>query len=199
MNRKAKALVLMVMAVGALAAWRFAFAGQTAVELDQAIDRTRPRVELSFEYVRQDGKASNQIAAWVTDKDGGMVKTLFATNFTAGRGGWEFRAESLPQWVADSGIARMDKSQVDAISRATPNSGTVRYAWYGDDANGKPVPAGSYIINLEATLRGENRALYQTPVLLGGDGTEEKVEPVFFGSGTAERGMVTNVAVRYRP
>lgn len=201
MKRRTKAFILaaLVVAVGAFAAWRFAFAGTPAPELDQSIDQSRARAELSFDYARQGGMASNQIAAWVTDKNGNMVKTLFATNFTAGRGGWKSRKESLPQWVADSGIASMTKPQVDAVSRATPASGAVRCAWYCDDTNGKPVPAGQYTINLEASLRWDNRVLYQADVSLGDEAKEERPEPAFFGSSAAERGMVTNVTVRYRP
>ncbi|MDR1534064.1 MAG: DUF2271 domain-containing protein [Planctomycetota bacterium] len=198
MKGKAKAFVLTA-AVGALAAWRFVLAGSAAPELDQSIDQARARVELSFDYASQGGRASNQIAAWVTDKDGNLVKTLFATSFTAGREGWKSRKESLPQWVADSGAARLGKPQVDAISRATPASGAIRCAWYCDDANGKSVPAGLYILNLEGSLRWENRVLHRATVLIGGEGREERPEPAFFGPSTAERGMLTNVVVRHRP
>lgn len=199
MKNRAKLSILLalVVAAGAFAAWRLAFAGAPAPALDQSIDPNRPRVEVSFDFARQDGRASNQLAAWVTDKDGNIVKTLFATNFTAGRGGWEQRKESLPQWVSDSGIARMTTPEVDAISRATPASGAIRLAWYCDDTNGKPVPPGQYTLNLEASLRWDNRVLYQATVLLGGESKEIKPESTYFGSSAAERGMVTNVVVRY--
>ena len=191
-------LMVVLVAVGTLAVWRFAFARSPAPELDQSIDLNRVRVELSFDYARQSGMASNQIAAWVTDKDGAVVKTLFATNFTAGHGGWEYRKESLPQWVAESGVAGMGKPQLDAISRATPASGSVRYAWYLDDSEARPVPAGLYAVNVEATLRRENRVLFQAAILVGGEDREERPPPVFFGSGTDERGMLTNVVIQYR-
>lgn len=200
MNRKLKTalLVSIVAVVGMGIAWRFAFRA-VAAELDQSIDGGKTRVEVSFDYVRQGGRASNQLAVWITDGDGKHVKTLCATNFTAGRGGWQSRKDSLSSWVANSGIAGMDKAQIDAVSCATPPSGAIRMAWYCDDANGRPVPAGAYTVNVEGSLRWENRVLYKTVVQLYENGTEAKPAPEFSGPSTEERAMLTNVLVRFVP
>jgi Predicted periplasmic protein len=200
MSTRIKMLALIIMAIVVVAAvWRYTFSEPPAPELDQSIDTSRRRVEVSFDYLRQGGMASNQLALWITDKDGKIVKTLFATNFTAGRGGWRSRKESLPRWVADSGIDRMDKARVDAVSRATPRSGTIRCAWYCEDDAGKPVPEGRYTINLEGSLRWENRALFRGDVSLNDGGGEMKPIPVFFGDSDAERGMLTKVVFRFIP
>ena len=56
-------------------------------------------VAITFDYKRMDTAASNQIAAWVEDKDGNVVRDLGATRFTA-TGGFARRKEALPLWVA---------------------------------------------------------------------------------------------------
>ncbi|MDR1613141.1 MAG: DUF2271 domain-containing protein [Planctomycetota bacterium] len=156
-------------------------------------------MEITFDFGRQGGMASNQFAVWIADAEGGMVKTVAVTNFTARRGGWKSRKESLPQWVADSGVAAMEQAEIDAVSRATPGSREVCYAWYRDDASGRPVPPGKYTVNVEASLRWENRVLYKAEIDLGGEGAKARPAAEFVGSSTAERGMLTNVVVRSIP
>jgi hypothetical protein len=41
---------------------------------------------ISFDFVRQSGPASNQHAVWIEDMDGNVVRTLFASRWTAD--GW---------------------------------------------------------------------------------------------------------------
>lgn len=154
-------------------------------------------VDVSFEYRRQSGSGSNQFAVWVERPDGTVVKTLFVTNFTAGRGGWKFRAQSLPQWVKSSDIANMSAGEVDAVTKATPASGTVTVSWDCRDEDGVPVPSGEYAVILEATLRGKNGVVYRTTVDIGGAAKSVAPEPQYVGSGEAERGMVQNVMIRY--
>lgn len=190
-------IAVAVVAAVALVAWRFLFSGPVGSDMNQQIDTSRARVEIAFDYARQGGMATNQIAAWITDKDGRVVKTLFATDFTAGRGGWKYRKDALAQWVADANVPRMDKAKVDAISHATPKSGRIRFAWYCDDDGGRLVLPGAYTVNLEGSLRWENRVLYQAGVQLYGANAEQTPTPAYSGPGDAERGMLSNVAVRY--
>jgi hypothetical protein len=163
----------------------------------QAADAAAGRVDVSFEYERQSGSGSNQLAVWVEDAGSSVVRTLFVTNFTAGRGGWEYRAQSLPQWVASADIANMTPGEVDAVTKATPASGTVTVSWDCRDESGAPVSAGEYAVILEATLRGENGVVYRTTVDIGGAATSIMPEPQYVGSGEAERDMVKNVRVEY--
>ncbi len=156
-------------------------------------------VEISFRYQRQSGMGSNQFAVWVEDSSGHLVKTLIATNFTAGRGGWEFRPQSIPDWVAASGIAEMSQKQIDAVSRATPPAGQVMLKWDLDNAQGDRVSAGEYMIILEGTLRGENRVLYKARLNLDGIAAEARPQPEYFGPATAERTMLADVIVTYTP
>ncbi|MDR1316850.1 MAG: DUF2271 domain-containing protein [Spirochaetales bacterium] len=155
----------------------------------------RGTVEVSFTYTRQGGFASNQFAIWIEDARGNHVKTLYATAFTAA-GGWKIREQSLPLWVQKANIGGLGKNEIDVFTSATPGSGTLRYRWDGKDSAGQAVPAGEYRVYVEATLRSENRVLYSAPVQLGGQSGEAQVQSRYFGSGSAERGMIGNLRVR---
>jgi len=157
-------------------------------------------VEVSFVFNRQSGSSSNQYAVWVEDSRGNLVKTLYATRYTA-NGGWERRPQSIPLWVSKSGLSALPKRDIDAITSATPRTGTQNYRWDGTDKNGNRLAAGEYQVFLEATLRGENRVLYSAAVTLGsgtGSPVEAQVKADYFGSGTSERGMIEGVRVVYR-
>jgi len=157
-------------------------------------------VEVSFVLNRQSGSSSNQYAVWIEDSRGNLVKTIFATRYTA-NGGWERRAQSIPLWVSKSGLSGMARREIDAFTGATPRTGTQNYRWDGTDKNGNRLAAGEYRVFLEATLRGENRVLYSAPVTLGsgsGSPVEAEVMAQYFGTGTSERNMIENVKVVYR-
>ena len=106
------------------------------------------------------GFASNQIALWVENDNGEIVKTIFVTDFTASHRGYKKREQSLNHWV---GIAKPDKmtdSEIDAISSATPKSGTQHFTWDLTTSQGNKVPAGKYFIKLEGTLFAGSNAVY---------------------------------------
>jgi hypothetical protein len=155
-------------------------------------------VEIRFSYLRQPGSGSNQFAVWVEDTRNRVIKTIYATRFTA-QGGWERRPQSIPQWVKQSGLAQMNQAEIDAFTTATPPSGFLRYQWDGTDQKGAPVPQGTYQVYVEASLRGENRVVYQAPVEIGGGMREIQATTRYFGSSGAERNMIGPVTVQYKP
>jgi hypothetical protein len=161
-----------------------------------------PKVELSFVFERQSGFSSNQFAVWIEDLRGNLVKTLYATKFTAS-GGWAKRNTSLPLWVSKAGLSALGKAEIDALSRATPRNGALSCTWDGSGKNGISAPAGEYRIFLEATLKEDNRVVYSAPFTLGSGGAgraeEAAVKTEYFGSRTKERGMIGGVKVIYRP
>jgi hypothetical protein len=151
--------------------------------------------ELRFTFTRQSGSASNQYAVWIEDSEGQYVKTLYATRWTA-NGGYRRRPTSIPIWVNRSGLSGMTRAQADAISGATPRTGTVSYTWDGTNSRGAPVPAGDYMLFLEGTLRWENQVLYRAPIRLGQGAAIAPVSGEYAGNSTAERSMIGNVSVR---
>ena len=106
------------------------------------------------------GFASNQIALWVENDNGKIVRTIFVTDFTASHRGYKKREQSLNHWVSIAMPAQMTDKELDAISSATPKSGTQHFTWNLTDSHGKKVPAGKYLIKLEGTLYAGSNAVY---------------------------------------
>jgi hypothetical protein len=174
----------------------FLFVLLTTLILTGAMAQTsQPAAELTFNFTRQSGAASNQFAVWIENAQGQFVKTLYATRYTA-NGGWTRRATSIPVWVKKSNLADMTSAQVDAITGATPRAGSLTYTWDGTDSRGAPVPAGDYVIFLEGTLRWENQVLYSAPVRLGQGASVPAVKVEYSSDPMPERVMIEDVRVR---
>jgi hypothetical protein len=120
-------------------------------EKAQKTDQQPGTLALTYTYKPKSGAWSNQMAVWIEDAEGKVVRTLMATRFTA-QGGYQIREMSIPTWVKRSNLAQMDSKDVDALTSATPQGGTHTLIWDGKDAKGQPVPDGSYKIFMEATL-----------------------------------------------
>jgi len=151
--------------------------------------------EVSFEFARQGGIASNQFAVWIEDAEGRYVRTLYATRFTAA-GGWRRRPESLPRWAAQSGLAGRDRAHVDALTGPTPGAGALRFAWDGRDYAGRAAPPGEYRVFVEGSLRWQCRVLYSAAIRLGASG-RAAAQAEFFGDSIRERGMIGPVTVSF--
>jgi hypothetical protein len=116
-------------------------------------------VVITFDYERISGSASNQYAVWIEDMDGSIIKTLYASSWTAD-GGYRTRPDSIALWVNKSNLASMTDAEVDAISGATPRTGIQTYIWDLTDANGETLLPGDYRFFVEGTLRWKNYVLY---------------------------------------
>ena len=161
-------------------------------------------IVISFDYERISGAASNQYAVWIEDMDGGLIKTLYASRWTAG-GGYKTRPDSIALWVEKSGLASMTKSEVDAVSGATPRTGAQTYSW---DLTGAVLP-GDYKVFVEGTLRWKNYVLYSGTITIGGAPAtvEANAEYVYEASdrqaaltgGSPENAMIGAVIVSFIP
>lgn len=153
-------------------------------------------LEIAVDFTRG-GRASSQFAIWIEDAEGKLVKTVYATRFTA-NGGYRKRPESLPTWVAKVLPAATDKTLVDGVSGPTPKNGAQRYAWDGTDHNGKPVPAGEYRFILEGSFFWANRVFYSGIVWYGGKSQESiEISTNYFGGDPQNRDMIRNVRATY--
>lgn len=117
-------------------------------------------VEVDFDYKVMSGFASNQFALWIENENGDVVKTLFVTDFTGVKRGYKKREQSLNNWVAIAKPDKMSDAEIDAISGATPNSGTQHFTWDLTDNQSKKVPAGKYFIKLESILFAGSNVVY---------------------------------------
>jgi hypothetical protein len=157
--------------------------------------QTAATLEVTFTYTRQSGSASNQFAVWIEDTQGKYIKTLNVTKWTA-NGGFSRRPSSIPMWVKKADPSKMTKAQIDAVSSATPQTGTVTCTWDGSDSNGAALPTGDYVLVIEGTLRWENQVYYRTPISLGKGTMTPRVNAEYVGDATAERAMIKDVKVR---
>jgi hypothetical protein len=163
---------------------------------------------ISFDFQRQSGHASNQFAVWIEDADGGYVKTLYATRFTA-KGGYKNRPDSIPLWVGRSDLAAMSDKQVDAITGATPQTGAQEYSWDLTDESGKLVSAGMYKFFVEGSLRWKNRVLYSGEISLDNVAStviadeeliyEESTDQPPLSDDSPESSMIAKVEARHVP
>jgi hypothetical protein len=152
-------------------------------------------LELTFTFTRQSGAASNQFAAWIEDTEGKYIKTLYVTRWTA-NGGYSRRPSSIPVWVRQSDLSKMTKTQIDAVSGATPQTGNVTCTWDGADSRGAALPTGDYVLVLEGTLRWENQVYYRVPITLGKGTMTPIINVEYVGNAAAERAMIRDVKVR---
>ena len=147
---------------------------------------------ITFDFERQSGVASNQFAVWIEDMDGNMVKTLYATNYTAS-GGYKKRPDSIALWVERAA----GKSDFDAVAGATPQSGPVAYVWELTYDDGEAVPAGTYRFLVLGTLRWKNTVLCTGEIAVGGTGMSVEASAEFADETAKECGMITNVRAEY--
>ena len=90
------------------------------------------------------------VAVWLSDEQSFPVRTilLWVKQSEKGRR-W---IPDLRQWHRDDSIRRKSSvlDLVDAVSGPTRSYGKHRAAWDGNDDWGKPVPPGTYTLNVEA-------------------------------------------------
>lgn len=163
-------------------------------------------VAVTFDYQKQAGYASNQFAVWIEDANGSLVKTLFVTQFTA-KGGSEKRPDAIPVWVKQSGLAQ--GAAQDAVSGATPKSGSLRYVWDLTDQNGARVKDGTYTYYVEGTLRWKNHVLFSGEITLNGEAASSTATGTFsyaasddqaaLSDDAPEHNMIQNVVASYIP
>jgi hypothetical protein len=145
---------------------------------------------------------------WIEDADGNLVKTLYATKFTA-NGGYKNRPDSILNWVAKSGLSGMPKAAVDAITGATPKSGALSFAWDLTDGGDAVAPDGDYTFVIEGTMRWKNYVLYTGGITIGGEQAVITAKPVYHFEADGDNGaltedsaevkMITNVTAEYIP
>ena len=133
-------------------------------EISDEAQPTISGVEVSFDFTRMSTHASNQLAIWVEDADRQLVKTVLVTNFTGARRGYRNRDMALLHWVSAAKPEGMPDGQIDAISSATPSTGSLTYSWDLTDQNGDRVLDGVYTVNLEGTLYWESNVLFSAVI-----------------------------------
>jgi len=155
-------------------------------------------VTISYVLYKISKIASNQIAVWIENKDGGYIKTLFATQWGA-KGGFKQRPQALPEWVKKSDWENRSQAEVDAVSGATQQVGAYELVWDLTDSTGKPVDAGTYVYKIEGNIFW-NRVLWQGRINVGGEGNTSMAEATYFPGNANENGvLLEQVKAVYNP
>lgn len=153
------------------------------------------QLHVSFNFNRG-GIASSQYAVWIEDAKGSLVRTLYATSFTA-KGGYQFRKESLPTWVSKSQLGKMPAAEVDAITGATPQSGRLTYTWDGTDQQGRTMPEGTYSLVIEGSTYWESRVIYKGIISWRENNTEKiEINEQWFSPSATNKDMINEVEAR---
>ena len=174
-------------------------AGGTVFQKDTSAE-SNPGIEICFTYQRGTTIASNQLAVWVEDAEGAVVKTLLVTDFTARRRGYRNRTMSLPVWVAAADPESMTDEEIDTVSGATPGQGELVYVWDYTNQPGERVPDGVYTIHVEGTFYWESDVLYTAVIDTTNPGKEIPVEMERTAPDTHENeNMITEVQIRAIP
>lgn len=161
--------------------------------------QTKQQLQVSLTFKRSKTYASNQFAIWIENAKGKIIRTVYATRFTA-KGGYETRKQSLPLWVSKSKVAQMNAKQVDAFTGATPTTnGTYTYTWDGKDDNGKTVAPGNYTVYVEGTLYQENKVIFSGKFKVNAKKQTIKMIPQFTVKDDTNRDMLTSVRAIYLP
>ena len=103
----------------------------------------------------------------------------------------------------------MNSSDINAVSGATPRSGTQSYTWDLTDKDGEAVLPGEYNIIIEGTLRWKNRVVYtamvetgETPAVVFAEAEyiyEASDRQAAFTDESAENAMIGTVTVSFIP
>jgi hypothetical protein len=142
------------------------YSSQTGVKSPAPVGKTPGKVTINFDYQRMRKMASDQLAVWIEDTQGKHVRTLLVTRFTA-NGGYQKRAEAVPDWQKVFQPATTSQEVLDAVSSATPQSGPVAVMWDCLNQAGEAVPDGSYVYKVEANIEWAKTALWQGTITVG--------------------------------
>jgi hypothetical protein len=156
-------------------------------------------VTVSYNLHRLPTIASNQLAVWIEDNGGKLVKTLFVTWFT-GKGGYERRPDCLPLWRKAAGLDGPPTDAVDAVTRATQRPGRQALVWDCTDSAGNPVPPGTYIYKIEGNIFWAKGVLWQGEITVGDRPASSRAVAVYLPSDV--RGgdpMLDNVTAEFAP
>lgn len=156
------------------------------------------KVSITYTWYHIHSFGSNQIAVWIEDTMENHICTLFATRYTA-TGGYVKRPLSLSEWVAKFNLKNSSKEQVDAITGATPQSGKQTLVWNGKDKSGKVMPAGTYVVRMEANIHDADKMFFRGEIKTGGGDQKTNGEITYTDPGLASGNVLfKDVLVEYK-
>ncbi|WP_295155702.1 DUF2271 domain-containing protein [uncultured Brachyspira sp.] len=157
------------------------------------------KVNISFDYTKRKGFASNQIGIWAEDNNGNYIATIYITDFTGRKEGWKKRPLSLNNWQKKANVSSMNKRIIDAVSKSTPNHGKVNIVWDLKDNQGNIIKDGTYRIVVEATIYQDNNVLYTSVINIGNQANSQKASAKYSKPEAQNMDIIKNVNVSFMP
>lgn len=129
--------------------------GSTAL----APDSTELVVDFTYAASSQGRVHNPYVAVWVEDADGTLVQTIAVWYEQSGKGTrW---LNELRSWYSASGGEAL-------TSGATRAAGSYSLVWDGTGLDGEPVPAGEYVLFIEAAREHGPYSITSTPITVDG-------------------------------
>ena len=165
----------------------------------QSVEATG-RVTITYTFNRLPRIASNQLAIWIEDADGEFLRTLMVTDFAGRKAGWKRRPQTLVRWRQAAGVEALPKREIDAVSAATPPSGTHSVDWDLRDRDGRGVPRGTYRYRVEGNIYWDSTVLWTGTIEVGGGSQTSRGAAVYSPAGTEAAGaLISEVSALYQP
>jgi hypothetical protein len=165
-----------------------------------AVQAQAGQVTITYTLTRLSTIASNQFAIWVEDADGRFLRTLFVTDFTGRRAGWSRRPQTIPNWLQAAGVRNTPQRDIDAVSGATPSSGTHSVVWDLKDRDGKSVAPGTYRYRIEGNISWDNTVMWSGTIEVGADRETSRATVVYNPPGAEAMGtLISEVTALYEP
>jgi hypothetical protein len=132
-------------------------------------------LEISFLFNKAEGVVpSYQIAIWLENEEGRLVKTLFVSEYLAGPGiGLEV---VCPDWVKQAHWDKVDDSEAEAVTGPTPPIGvnTMKF-----DCRQRAIMPGNYRYCLQAHINENYNILYRGRITVGKQASEDSAEAFY--------------------
>lgn len=153
-------------------------------------------LEIQYIYLApQETHPTYHTAIWLEDGQGRLVKTLFVSTELSAT---EYKmGEACPDWLKLVDWEKAAKTDVDAVTGATPPVGMGGMAF---DLAQAGVPPGKYQFRFQVHITEQYNILYRGAVEVGQSGSTPPLEAVYGpGKLTTTEQFIRDVQLRYIP
>lgn len=138
----------------------YTFSGRT----QNSVIKREVKISYYLNWINRIG--SNQLAIWIEDENGNLIKTIYVTKFTA-KGGYKKRAQALRTWVKKYNPWNKSEKELDSITAATQKPGVNKVIWDCKDEKGNPVKDGKYYYVIEGNIYFDNMVYAKGEIVIG--------------------------------
>ena len=93
----------------------------------------KDKLEITFDFKRQDDWKNNQFAIWMEDYNGTYLKTIYVSKEVMDRNA---EKKLLPRWSKTVETVGESRKDLEKVAKSVPQSGKSTYLWDGTDRYG---------------------------------------------------------------